>query len=80
MKDLTVTEDLDQVRWIFNGSKNPVGNSGETFRVAMLSEIEKLPLTDDMAKKFLQGVNNPTKAKLKKELIDQFDEIFELAD
>ncbi|MBQ0732847.1 hypothetical protein J9332_00875 [Aquimarina celericrescens] len=79
MKDLTAARDLDQIRWVFNGAKNPSGSSGETFRAAILSKIDELPLTDDLARKFLYGINNPTVAKLRQELIAQFDEIFELA-
>jgi len=79
MKDLSAAFDLDQIKWIFNPSKNPVGDAGKTFREAMLSEIDKLPLTDDLARKLLPDISSPTVNKLRQEIIDQFDEIFELA-
>jgi len=60
-------------KWMFNGAKNP-----PDFKQNMKKAIDNLPLTDDMAKKFLKDVENPTASKLKKYLKEDFDEIFKL--
>lgn len=80
MKDLTIATDLDQIKWIFNGNKNPVGANNKAFRETMLEELDKLPLTDELAQKFLIGIDNPSPSKLKQELILQFEDIFKLAE
>ncbi|GJM63071.1 hypothetical protein [Persicobacter diffluens] len=53
MKDLTNSNSLDQIKWVFNPNKNPSGNGGKQFKEALLEEIEKLPITDELARKFL---------------------------
>ena len=72
LKDLTNANSLDQIKWIFNGAKNP-----PNFRVNLLNAIDNLNLTDDLARKLL---NNPnaTKALLRNELKTNFDAFFKL--
>ena len=70
MNDLTNANSLDQVKWIFNGAKNP-----PDFRTNMMDAIDNLPLTDNLAKKLLDNPN-ATKALLKNQLKTDFDEIF----
>ncbi|OWP73934.1 hypothetical protein [Flavobacterium oreochromis] len=72
MKDLTNANTLDQIKWIFNGSKNP-----PNFTINMKNAIDNLPLTDNLAKKLLDNPN-ATKALLKNQLKTDFDEIFKL--
>ena len=71
MKDLSNADNLSQIKWIFNGSKNPVD-----FKKNMLEAIDKLPLTEDLARKFLQNVRKPNKQKLLEELNSNFEKIF----
>ena len=71
MKDLNNADNLSQIKWIFNGSKNPVD-----FKKNMLEAIDKLPLTEDLARKFLQKVRKPNKQKLLEELNSNFEKIF----
>ena len=71
MKDLSNADNLSQIKWIFNGSKNPVD-----FKKYMLEAIDKLPLTEDLARKFLQNVRKPNKQKLLEELNSNFEKIF----
>ncbi len=73
IKDLTNANSLDQVKWIFNGAKNP-----PDFRTNMINAIDNLPLTDNLAKKFL-GRNNATIDDLKDLLESKFNEIFILS-
>ena len=73
MKDLTNANSLDQIKWMFNGAKNP-----PNFRTNMLNAIDNLPLTDNLAKKLLDNPN-ATKAILKNELKSKFDNIFKLS-
>ncbi|WP_421498023.1 hypothetical protein [Flavobacterium columnare] len=75
MKDLTNAGSLDQIKWIFNGAKNP-----PNFRTNMINAIDNLPLTDgtplvdDLVKKL--GVKD---ADGLKDLIEsKFDDIFKL--
>ena len=75
MKDLSNADNLSQIKWIFNGSKNPVD-----FKKNMLEAIDKLPLTDNLAKKILRTVDNPTSKDLKKHLIKNFEVIFKKID
>jgi len=75
MKDLSNADNFSQIKWIFNGSKNPFD-----FRKNMLEAIDKLPLTDNLAKKFLRTVDNPTSKDLKKYLIKNFEVIFKKID
>ena len=75
MKDLSNADNLSQIKWIFNGSKNPVD-----FKKNMLEAIDKLPLTENLAKKFLRTVDNPTSKDLKKYLIKNFEVIFKKID
>jgi hypothetical protein len=63
---------LSQLKWIFNGSKNP-GN----FRSNMLNAIDNLPLTDDLAKKFLKR-SDAIADDLKELLEINADNIFQL--
>ena len=72
LKDLTNANSLDQIKWIFNGAKNP-----PNFRVNLLNAIDNLPLTDDLARKFL-GRNNATINDLKDLLELKFDDLFKL--
>ena len=71
MKDLSNADNLSQIKWIFNGSKNPVD-----FKKNMLEAIDKLPLTDDLGKKLLG--KNSNKEFLKLRIKKDFDEIFNL--
>ena len=75
MKDLSNADNLSQIKWIFNRSKNPVD-----FKKNMLEAIDKLPLTDNLAKKILRTVDNPTSKDLKKHLIKNFEVIFKKID
>ncbi len=75
MKDLDNANSLDQIKWIFNGSKNP-----PDFKKNMLEAIDKLPLTDDLAKKFLKGDEIIKSRDLKKYLKDNFEMIFKKVD
>ena len=72
LKDLTNANSLDQIKWIFNGAKNP-----PNFKVNLLNAIDNLPLTDDLARKFL-GRNNATINDLKDLLELKFDDLFKL--
>ncbi|OWP74241.1 hypothetical protein BWK62_14760 [Flavobacterium oreochromis] len=72
MKDLTNASSLEQIKWIFNGSKNP-----PNFTTNMKNAIDNLPLTDNLAKKFL-GRNNATADDLKDLLESKFNDIFKL--
>ncbi|MFK7061447.1 hypothetical protein V3Q90_15115 [Flavobacterium oreochromis] len=65
--------DLKQLQWLFDMGKNP-----PDFVTNMKSAIDNLPLTDEMAKKFLKDVENPTVSKLRKYLREDFNEIFKL--
>ncbi|TDX11690.1 fibronectin type III domain-containing protein [Flavobacterium sp. S87F.05.LMB.W.Kidney.N] len=65
--------DLKQLQWLFDAGKNP-----PDFASNMKKAIDNLEITDDMAKKFLKDVENPTASKLKKYLKEDFDEIFKL--
>ncbi len=74
MKDLTNSNSLDQIKWVFNPDKNPIGSGGKSFREALLEEVDKLPVTDDMARKFL---DSDAKADDLLEFIEiKFNEIF----
>ena len=57
LEDLTNSNvtSLDQIKWIFNGAKNP-----PNFSQNMLDAIDNLPLTNQMAQKFLPNVTNPS--------------------
>lgn len=61
-------ENLSQIKWIFDGKKTP-----ENFKKNMLDAIDKLPLTEKLAEKFIneKNVNN-----LRKYLKDNFETIF----
>jgi hypothetical protein len=61
---------LSQIKWYFEGSKSPAD-----FAKNMEEAINKLELTDDLARKFL-GI--PDKEVLRTELIDNLNEIFKL--
>jgi len=77
MKDLGNATSLDQIKWVFNNAKNPLGSSGKTFKEAMQTAIDNLPLTDDLAKKILN--NNKAKAYDLHDLIEsKFNDIFKL--
>ncbi|MBF04722.1 MAG: hypothetical protein CMP76_15675 [Flavobacterium sp.] len=73
MKDLTNANSLDQVKWIFNGAKNP-----PDFRTNMINAIDNLPITDALARKLIP--NNPiANANDLKDLLEtDFDKIFKL--
>lgn len=58
---------------MFNGAKSP-----PNFRTNMLNVIDNLPLTDNLAKKFL-GRNTATANDLKDLLELKFNDIFKLA-
>lgn len=75
IKDLTNDEvsDLSQIRWIFNGAKNPTN-----FRQNMMNAIDHLSLTDDLARKFVKEVERPTTTDLKELLKENFDDIFKI--
>ncbi|UTN06329.1 fibronectin type III domain-containing protein [Flavobacterium bizetiae] len=65
--------DLKQLQWLFDAGKNP-----PDFASNLKKAIDNLDVTDEMAKKLLKDVENPTPAKLKKYLKEDFDEIFKL--
>lgn len=69
MKDLTNASTLDQIKWMFNGAKNP-----PNFRTNMMNAIDNLPLTDDLARKLLKDPD-ATKGLLKNRLKSEFDNI-----
>ena len=68
MKDLNNADNLSQIKWIFNGSKNPVD-----FKKNMLEAIDKLPLTENLAVKLIQEKNIN---KLRRYLKDNLEDIF----
>ena len=68
MKDLSNADNLSQIKWIFNGNKNPVD-----FRKNMLEAIDKLPLTENLAVKLIQEKNIN---KLRRYLKDNLEDIF----
>ena len=68
MKDLSNADNLSQIKWIFNRSKNPVD-----FRKNMLEAIDKLPLTENLALKLIQEKNIN---KLRRYLKDNLEDIF----
>ncbi|MRJ10486.1 hypothetical protein EDL98_05250 [Ornithobacterium rhinotracheale] len=80
MKDLTNANSLDQIKWIFNGAKKPIGKDGKAFKETMEKAIDKLPLkdgtpmTDDLVKKF--GVKDSD--ELKNLIESKFGDIFKL--
>jgi len=76
MKDLTNADDLDQIKWIFNANKNPLGNSGKSFRDTLIEEIDKLPLTEDLAEKF---IGQRDILEFSAYLKESFDDLFLLA-
>ena len=51
IKDLTNATSLENIRWIFNKSK--FNGTLDEFKTAMKSAVDGLPLTDDLAEKFL---------------------------
>ena len=65
---------LDQIRWIFDRSKNPLGKNGEIFRISIEKSIESLNISKKIAEKF--GTKNPE--ELKDLIINNFDKIFVL--
>jgi hypothetical protein len=67
-KDIT---DLSQIKWIFDGSKNPAN-----FRQQMLNAIDDLPLKSDLAIKYFPYKDNVSVSDLRKLLKDNFDNIF----
>ena len=77
-KDVT---SLDQIKWIFDGRKNPIGTKqSQSFKEAMEEAIDNLPLidgtpvTDSLVKKF--GVKDSD--ELKNLIENNFDKIFNL--
>jgi hypothetical protein len=72
MRDLHYADELSQIRWIFDGAKNP-----PNFRANMMRAIDNLPLTDDMAIKFLNR-QDATIYELRNLLRSNFDNIFQL--
>ena len=68
MKDLSNADNLSQIKWIFNGSKNPVD-----FKKNILEAIDKLPLTENLAVKLIQEKNIN---KLRRYLKDNLEHIF----
>ncbi|WP_240471542.1 hypothetical protein [Rubritalea marina] len=75
MKDLDQVNSLDQIKWIFEPAKNPTGKAGTSFKDAMMQQIDELPVTDDMAEKFLKK-SDVSAADLKMVLEVKFDDIF----
>lgn len=73
MKDLQLTDvdDLSQIKWIFDGSKNPAN-----FNKNMLDAIEKLPLTENLALKF---VGRDNIIELRQMIKNSFNKIFKLS-
>ncbi|MBN3661751.1 MAG: hypothetical protein FQY80_01510, partial [Ornithobacterium rhinotracheale] len=57
IKDLSRRDvnSLDQIKWIFNGAKKPIGKDGKAFKETMEKAIDNLPITDDLAKKILDN-------------------------
>jgi len=76
IKDLSNADNLNQIKWIFNGAKNP-----PDFRANMIQAINDLPsnqLSRDLISKYFPNVDNPTPEMLKQLLISEFDNIFDL--
>ncbi|UOH78892.1 hypothetical protein MT996_05335 [Ornithobacterium rhinotracheale] len=55
IKDLSRRDvnSLDQIKWIFNGAKKPIGKDGKVFKETMEKAIDNLPITDDLTRKKL---------------------------
>lgn len=74
-KDLINANNIDQIKWVFNPNKNPVGSGGRSFRDVLLKEIRKLNINDELAQKFLK--QDAAKAEDLLDLIEaQFNNIF----
>lgn len=75
MNDLNNSDIIDfkQLQWMFDAGKNP-----PDFVTNMKNAIDNLPLTDEMAKKFVKDIKDPTVKDLKKLLNKEFDNIFKL--
>lgn len=69
LKDLQNANNLDQIKWIFDGKKNP-----PNFRENMEKAIENITLDAKTAQKF--GKNSSD--ELKDLILDNFDEIFRI--
>ena len=75
-KDVT---SLDQIKWIFDGKKNPTGTRGKTFEKAMEVAIEAVQIDDNIARKLLKN-SKATADDLKDVLISRSKEIFLIAE
>lgn len=69
LKDLQNADNLDQIKWIFDGKKNPAD-----FRNKMEKAIDNLKIDNKTAEKF--GKNNSE--ELKDLILDNFDKIFNI--
>lgn len=69
LKDLQNADNLDQIKWIFDGKKNPAN-----FKQKMLDTIDKMTFNDDLLKKF----NVDDIDELKDLIETNFDKIFKL--
>lgn len=76
LKDLQNANSLDQIKWIFDGKKNPIGTKqGQSFKKAMEDAIEGLKLDDTIAQKLLKN-SKATADDLKDVLKSRSKEIF----
>ncbi|EHQ43865.1 hypothetical protein [Myroides odoratus] len=69
LKDLQKATSLDQIKWIFDGKKNP-----SNFRKNMEKAIDKMTFDDDLLLKF--GVDDIDELRYLIEI--NFDKIFKL--
>lgn len=70
LKNLTNSNSLDQIKWIFDASKNPAGIS-KNFRDAMEDAIKGLTIPNNILLQY-----NLTSIELKNSIISMFDKIF----
>ena len=73
MKDLTNAKNLSDIKWIFNSAKNPAN-----FQQNLINAINDLPLTNELARKFIPSNPSATISDLKDLLGVKFNQIFKL--
>jgi hypothetical protein len=71
IKDLSIADDLDQIKWIFDGNKVTTLDKAK-----FLDELRKVDIAENTINKWVKGFNNPTKSNLIDFLDDNFDKIF----
>jgi hypothetical protein len=56
MKDLSLANNLDEIKWLFDKEKLLAnGKTKDVFEAEMKAAIEKLPLTDELARKLINS-------------------------